>query len=184
MGNIEIWKPIKGYDGFYEVSNLGRVKSLDRIGIYPDRKVKIKGKILAKRIINHGYIGVVLYKDNKNKSISVHRIVAQAFIENPNNYNEVNHINLIKDDNRVENLEWCNRSQNMLHAGANGKLSATKGMFIGSKSSRSKVKEEDVIEMRKLKELGLSSTQIQKIFPNLGARHIRDILNRIYWTHI
>jgi hypothetical protein len=184
MGNIEIWKPIKGYEGFYEVSNLGRVKSLDRIGIYPDRKIELKGKVLSKRIINHGYIGVKLYKDNKSKSISVHRLVAMAFIDNPHNYNEVNHINFIKDDNKVENLEWCNRSQNMQHAGLNGKLGGVKGMFLGSKSSRSKVKEEDVLEMRRLKTQGLSSTQIQKVFPSLGSRHIRDILNRVYWNHI
>jgi hypothetical protein len=184
MENIEIWKPVKGYEGFYEVSNLGRVKSLDRISARRSREVKLKGKVLAKRISNHGYITVILYKDNKSQATTTHRLVAMAFIDNPHNYNEVNHINLIKDDNRVENLEWCNRSQNMLHAGLNGRLSGTKGMFLGSKSVRSKVKEEDVLEMRRLKKEGLNSTQIQKVFPSLGARHIRDILNRVYWNHI
>lgn len=184
MINEEIWKPIKGYEGYYEVSNIGNVRSLDREIKINNKIWKLKGKLLKKRIESNGYLAVVLFVDSNRNSQKIHRLVADAFIDNANNKKEVNHINFIKDDNRVENLEWVTRSENMKHAGVNGKLGGVKGMFVGSKSVRSKIKEEDVIEMRRLKENGLSSTQIQKIFPNLNARHIRDILNRIYWKHI
>lgn len=184
MNNEEIWKPIKGYEGYYEVSSIGNVRSLDREIKINNKIWKLKGKLLKKRIESHGYLAVVLFIGSNRNSQKIHRLVASAFIDNPDNKKEVNHINLIKNDNRVENLEWVTRSENMKHAGLNGKLSGVKGMFLGSKSVRSKVKEEDVLEMRRLKEEGLSSTQIQKIFPSLGSRHIRDILNKVYWTHI
>lgn len=184
MNSMEIWKPINGYEQSYEVSNFGNVRSLDREIIINNKVWRLKGKQLKKRIESHGYLAVVLFSGSKRNSQKIHRLVANAFIDNPYNKNEVNHINLIKDDNRVENLEWVTRKENMQHASSLGKLGGTKGMFVGSKSVRSKVKEEDVIQMRKLKEEGFSSNQIQKMFPNLGARHIRDILNRIYWKHI
>jgi hypothetical protein len=185
MNQNEIWKAVVGYEGIYEVSNLGRVRSLDRVKIGSRHNSKLKGKLLSLRIINHGYCAVVLYNTNSNISKTVHRIVAEAFIANPEGKKEVNHINLIKDDNRVENLEWCTRSENMIHAGKNGKLGGTKGMFIGSKSVRSKIVESDVIEIRRLsKEEKLSSPKIQGLFPSINARHIRDIINRVYWTHI
>ena len=185
MNQNEIWKAVVGYEGIYEVSSLGRVRSLDKIKIGSRFNSNIKGKILSLRVVNHGYRALILQNNNIKKNVPVHRIVAKAFIPNPEGKKEVNHINLIKDDNRVENLEWCTRSENMIHAGKNGKLGGTKGMFIGSKSVRSKIVESDVIEIRRLsKEEKLSSPKIQGLFPSINARHIRDIINRVYWTHI
>jgi hypothetical protein len=95
----EIWKPVVGKDGRYEVSNLGRVAKL-----YIDKDYSIKRKIMTFGKNNNGY----LYCINR----LVHRIVAEAFIENVNNFSEVHHINSNRKDNRAENLEWCSRSYN------------------------------------------------------------------------
>ena len=99
----EKWKRIKGYEEKYEVSNLGRVRNI------------LKNKIKNTRL-NNGYEIVDLYKGGIRKTYLVHRLVATAFIPNPNNYNEVNHISGIKSCNCSKNLEWCNRSMNMIHA--------------------------------------------------------------------
>lgn len=109
--NKEVWKDIKGYEGKYQVSNLGRVKSLYLI----NRQAKIpREKILKLGHNLQGYPHIHLCKDNKtSKSIFVHKLVAEAFIPNPNNYPVVNHKNEIKTDNRVENLEWCTQKNNV-----------------------------------------------------------------------
>ena len=102
---IEEWRDIKGYEGKYQVSNLGRVKSLN----YNHTK---KEKILSDYPNTYGYLYVNLYKNGKGKPFYIHKLVAQAFIDNPNNYREINHKDENKQNNRVENLEWCNRKYN------------------------------------------------------------------------
>jgi hypothetical protein len=101
----EIWKPVVGYEGKYEVSNTGRVRSLNyhRSGIT---------KELAPKVNKYGYHVVLLYKNGQRKDMSVHRLVAMAFIDNPNNFPQINHKNERKDDNHVENLEWCTQLYN------------------------------------------------------------------------
>jgi hypothetical protein len=120
----EIWKDIEGHDG-YQVSNLGNVKSLDRwifkidkrfskpIKLFQPGIMKAKTKYASKKGLYGFYFTVNL---GKIKRIPIHRIVAKTFIDNPLCLNEVNHINSIKTDNRVENLEWVNRRENMAHA--------------------------------------------------------------------
>lgn len=114
---MEIWKDIEGYENLYQVSNLGNVRSLERI-VEAKRKGNVytlikKGHLLVPTKRNHNYLGVYLYNKDGAKVMSVHRLVANAFIPNPNNYSEVNHINENKQDNRVSNLEWCSHKQNM-----------------------------------------------------------------------
>lgn len=104
----EIWKDIPDYEGLYQVSNLGRVKSLPR--------KHCKGYILKQRDNGYGYLTVGLHTINTYKQIKVHRLVAKAFIENKNNDNCVNHIDGNKHNNTVQNLEWCDRNYNMKHA--------------------------------------------------------------------
>ena len=102
----EVWKPIKGYEGLYEISNLGRVKSLNYKG-------SGKGKILKNIEHSNGYLIVGLAKNGKRKQFYVHKLVAEAFIPNPENKPEVDHINTIRDDNKVENLCWVTKKENM-----------------------------------------------------------------------
>lgn len=107
----EIWKDIPEYEGLYQVSNLGNVKSLDHIkrnGKYDNKKCLSKGKILKPAIQkDSGYIFVSLSKDGKTKGYRVHRLVALCFIDNPNNLRCVNHKDENKANNKIDNLEWC-----------------------------------------------------------------------------
>ena len=112
----EVWRPVKGYEGLYEVSNLGNVRSLDRyvmLGNHGNQYCLLKGKPIKSFPNSTGYLRVGLCKDNKNKKYLVHRLVAEAFIHNPNNLPCIDHINTIRDDNKVENLRWCDTAGNL-----------------------------------------------------------------------
>ena len=106
----EIWRPIEGYEGLYEVSSYGRVRSLDR---YDNRNCFRKGKVLSPIKDKDGYIQVSLYYNRKMYKKYVHRIVAEAFLPNPDNLPEVNHKDEDKTNNNVTNLEWCDRKYNL-----------------------------------------------------------------------
>lgn len=109
----EIWKDIKGYEGLYQVSNLGRVKSLDRVIIKNNGfTIHIKEKILQNSIDRKGYPIIGLCKMGKCKTKPIHRLVADAFIPNPENKPEIDHIDTDPTNNRVENLRWCTRQEN------------------------------------------------------------------------
>lgn len=113
----EIWKDIKGYEGLYQVSNLGRVRSLDRyVKQNHNTKQLKKGKIIQPTKNHKGYLGLKLCKENTSKKVSIHRLVAQTFIPNLENKPQVNHIDGDKTNNRIENLEWCTNSENQIHA--------------------------------------------------------------------
>ena len=113
----EIWKDIQGYEGFYQISNLGNVKSLERVvdkgnGILQHRKERI----MNKRESVDGYYIAKLNVNKKSTSIAIHILVARHFIDNPNNYPEVNHKDCNRKNNQVDNLEWCTHQQNVEHS--------------------------------------------------------------------
>jgi hypothetical protein len=139
METIEIWKDIVGWEGLYEVSNLGNIRSADRViaGPKPCGR-RIKGRT-RKTLMVKGYVSINLSDKKSGRSTrnSVHRFMAEAFIPNPENKPEVNHKNGIKNDNRLENLEWATRSENSKHAWDTG---------LVKKRFRT---EEQKIEMRK-----------------------------------
>ena len=110
--NKEIWKDIKDYEGLYQISNLGNVRSLDRV-VERHGLTNLPGRMMKTVIHSNGYVVISLSKNGKRISYFVHRLVAEAFIPNPNNYPLLNHKNEIKNDNRVENIEWCDYKYNV-----------------------------------------------------------------------
>lgn len=134
----EVWKSISGYEGIYEVSSLGRIRSLDRIVVdYRGIKKNVSGKVLKPGLTNKGYCIVSLNAVDKRRTFTVHRLVANEFIPNPDNKPQVNHINGIKEDNCISNLEWLTNEENMQHAINNGL--ANKGGRKKGSSNKKKV---------------------------------------------
>lgn len=136
----EKWLPIRGFEGLYEVSNLGNIRSLDRSVKRNGKTLKfLRGKILKKQKYSNGYLFVSLSVEGKVKGFSVSRLVATHFIENPNNLPEVNHINEDKNDNRCENLEWISHKDNINHGTAierrtkNSDFSGSRNPMFGKK---------------------------------------------------
>lgn len=110
---MEEWRNIKGYENFYQVSSFGRVRSLDRIVKSKGNSLQErKGRILRPNQDRYGYLKVVLQKNSHKKTKMVHRLVANAFIPNPNHYSQVNHKDENKTNNKAENLEWCTAKYN------------------------------------------------------------------------
>lgn len=103
----EIWKPVVGYEGLYEVSNLGKVRSLNYL------KQRGRIELMKPLLVWDGHLVISLSKEGRARKKLVHRLVAEAFIPNPLMLPQINHKNEIKDDNRVENLEWCTLSYNI-----------------------------------------------------------------------
>ena len=123
----EIWKPVIGYEGLYEVSNTGRVRSLDMYVKNGHCSYRLhKGKVLSPSKNTDGYLQVGLCCNGKYKKCLVHRLVSQAFLPNPDNLPEVNHKDEDKTNNRVENLEFCDRKYNLNYGSRQDKVRESK----------------------------------------------------------
>lgn len=166
----EIWKDVKGFEGLYQVSNSGSVKRLAG-------KYCLNERLIGFNIDRYGYVKRVLCKNNKLSNFTEHRLVAIAFIDNPENKATINHINGIKTDNRVENLEWNTNKENKEHAVRTG-LQDNKGI----KHNMCKLTEEQVLEIRKI---GFSQTRmsLSKIY-GVSRRHILRLIRNEGWEHI
>lgn len=158
---IEEWKDIKGYEGLYQVSNLGRVRSLDRVINHPITYNQfIKGKIIVPQQRGN-YKKVDLCKDGKICQKSVHRIVAEAFVDNPNNLPIVNHKDENPSNNRADNLEWCTYQYNVLYGNSRLKSSQKKNKAV----LQIDLKTDEVIK---------EFTSIKYAQDELGLHHISD----------
>lgn len=129
----EIWKDISGYEGYYQVSNLGNVKSMERIVERKNNEtgnLPLKSRILSLNTYPKGYKKVTLRKNNTSKSFFVHRLVAEAFIPNPNNYPYVNHKDENPSNNHSDNLEWCTNEYNMSYGTLGYRISLAKSKQV------------------------------------------------------
>jgi len=162
---MEKFKQIKNYEN-YSVSNYGKIRN-DKTG-----------RILKPQKNTCGYLFVVLYENGVCKNYRIHRLVALAFIPNPENKRTINHIDGIKINNEVTNLEWCTQKENIHHAMDTGLMQK------GEKHGQAKLSEDQVLKIRRLYKTGdYTYRALGKIF-DVAHSHIRNIINRKTWTHI
>jgi hypothetical protein len=171
----EIWKDIEGYEGYYQISNLARVKSLSRSIIRANGNIyNISEKFLNMGLNKDGYARVALSKNSKQTFMFIHRLVATYFIPNPDSKLEVNHKNGIKSDNSIQNLEWVSPSENVQH-GYNIGLSK-----IGEDRYNSKLTNSDIVTIRNS---NLKQKELSEIY-NVSQPVISRIISGITWKHL
>lgn len=151
---MEIWRDVVGYEGVYEVSDYGRVRSKEKY---------------LKQTNSNGYKSVTLKKDENRRQYRVHRLVGFAFIPNSDNKPYINHIDGVKDNNKVENLEWCTQKENVRHAIDTG---LAKSLY-GESNKNSKLSESEVFKIRSLyHERGYKQKKISGYF-RCGKKHYK-----------
>lgn len=169
MGTKEVWKDVKDYEGMYQISNFGEVKSFKRK----------EERIMIKNFSKRQYLNVKLTQKGDPKTFKVHRLVANAFIPNPENKPQVNHIDGIKTNNRVENLEWCTNKENMHHAIVNG----LKKSIRGEGNPNAKLSIEKVKQIKQLLDLGFLQDEVAEVY-GVGSRCISKIKTGIRWGYV
>lgn len=176
----EVWKAIPGYEAYYEVSSLGRVRSLtrrttDRIG----RPFVRYGKVLSLNTEAKGYKSIRLCVETHHQVFKVHRLVALAFLPAVEAGLQVNHINGQKDDNRPENLEWVTAMENVHHAFANGLGRSN----VGSLNNRARLNASDVVAIRSMSKDGMTCAAISRHY-QVSESTIRQILKGRNWASV
>lgn len=171
----EIWKDVVGFERYYQCSNMGRIKALPR----KTRTWEIHKESITIGGTTRGYRKFPAHKENKKYNLLAHRVIAEAFISNPNNYPYINHINAIRNDNRIENLEWCTHSMNIKHAYKLGNKNQK-----GEKNNSAKINQEIANNIRIYYEQNkhLSQREIGLVF-NLSRENIKDIINYKTWNY-
>lgn len=176
----EVWKDIPGFEGYYQVSNLGKVRSLDRV---KSDGIRMKGRIRKTHLDSCGYELVQLRADNRIKHYSVHRLVALAFIPNPNNLPQVNHIDEVRNHNEASNLEWCTvlYNQNYGRRRERASISAT-----GERNKRHILTEKDVLFIRGNYIPGDKMYGIRGLSERFGVKYvtISKIIHGKIWKHL
>ena len=174
----EAWRPIPGYEGIYEVSSLGRVRSLDRVIIRKDGQRRFyRGVMITGAVKPDGYRMIHLSVNRQCASFNLHRIVALLFVDNPDDLPEVNHKNGDKLDNRAENLEWTTRGLNILHAYRTG----LRKQPSGEDSNLSKLDWATADRIRQLAADGLRTSLIAEQV-GLSPGHVRKIVRGDLWV--
>lgn len=178
--DIETWKYVHGYEGIYQVSNLGRVRSVDRL--LSDGRNR-KGVMLKPYVDKDGYKHVTLTANSTSKHYFVHRLVAEAFIENPNGLPQINHKDETRDNNNVNNLEWCDARYNLVYGNHLSKISKK---ISGENHYAHKLTESDVRMIRERyvpfdKEFGQSAMARRY---GVCQSVIRNIITRKIWKHV
>jgi len=181
---VEEWRPIPGWEDLYYASNLGRIRSNDRLCPNPrgrGQRLK-KGRIFKGTIAPPGYVHMPLCREAKQVYIKAHRLVAMAFLPNPENKPQVNHKNGIKADNRVENLEWVTAGENLKHAYAF--LNHTRICFSGETNGSAKLTDKKVLEIRRLRKHEATPTiKLARLF-GVTTSCIKGIFANKSWTHL
>lgn len=172
---IEVWKAVSDYEGSYEVSDQGRVRSLDRIVFRGDHKILRHGKILKPNQDKDGYLQIALFKNGVKKAKKVHRLVAFSFNKNVENKKQVNHLNLDKADNRSSNLEWCTSKENYTHAAHHGLHHA-----LSNSTKAHKLNIDKVYEIKELHARKWLYKDIAKKF-NVCQATICRVINNNHW---
>ncbi len=173
----EIWKDIEGYKDLYQISNLGRVKTLPLKKPLPKGDLYQTKERIRKLDSRRGYPSTKLWRHNLYVHKSVHRLVAEAFVPNPNNLPWVHHMDSDKNNPHVSNLEWCTPQQNILY-------SIEEGSFpIGSRRYNSKLKEEDILDIYSLREAGNTYKEISHRY-QVTLQCIYNICAGITWKHL
>jgi len=156
---MEKWRSIKGMSGYYEASTLGRIRSLDRIAIMKNGHQRMKkGQIIMPQSSKNGYYHFTPCLDGKQITRRIARLIAQTWIPNPENLPVVNHLNLEKTDNRVENLEWTTISGNTIHAIQNGVL------YTGENKYNAKLTYDDIPHIFDLYKYGFYQHEIGTMY--------------------
>lgn len=176
------WKPVKGFEDFYEVSEDGRIKTIERVITLPSHSYLKKERILTQFKDGRGYMHVKLYDGKgKPKSLCIHRIVASTFILNDDKTKlEVNHIDGNKSNNCVSNLEWCTRGENIKHA----YTLRDPESYKGSGNKNSKLTEDQVINIREeYRTKNFTYKQLADKY-KVGVTLIGYIINNKVWNHV
>ena len=173
---MENWKEVLGYEGLYLVSSYGRIKTIEKkVKHYKGGFSLLKEKILKSRLNRYGYERITLWKEGKMTTMSIHRLVLTSFIPNLINKPQINHINGIKTNNELKNLEWCTNKENINHAD-----SSLLRDIKGEKYKRSKITNLDVLWIR---ESNLSNLEIREKY-NISRSQVSKIKNNTAWSHI
>ena len=178
MNTQEQWMPIKGFEGKYEISSYGRVKSVRRIKHIPNGEMRMSNeRILKPWELKSGYLLTYLYKDSERFSPRIHRLVAEAFIPNPTHLPQVNHIDGDKTNNNISNLEWVSRSENCKHSAR--VLHRGGGIKVGQYSRNGVLLRKWANASEASEALGINRANIR-----LCANNIRKTAGNFIWRNI
>lgn len=144
---LEVWKDVVGYDGLYQVSNMGRVKNIET-------------QQVLKHFICNGYPRVGLSKENKHKNFYVHRLMAQAFLKNPNSHPQINHKDEVKTNNYIDNIEWCSQKYNLNYGTARQRMVYARSKPIIQKNKQGEIIKAYPSASQAQRETGISDRNI------------------------